>query len=445
MATGLASEGISDTLPQTKPPFLRNVRIRGYKSIAFCDVTLEPLTVIVGRNSAGKSNFLDALGFLSDLMDLHAFGAVHNRGGWRAIQSRTGRTPHIEIGIRATFDGFKCTWDADYSFCLEIAGRNPVRVQREELTLRQHGRDRRLGYRIDDGNVVWFGLEHFKRAADGVESETNQPAANDKLDDPMLFRRVSHERLLLSAIGTNPFNYFADLLRASCVYNFSPAAIREHQPMTSSPLLARDGANLARAIEGLREIEPETISRIEQYLRVIVPNVVRFHTQEYGDFETVRFGIERGAGQPSLEFDASSVSEGTLRVLAALVAAFQLNLPVGFPGFVAIEDPEAALHPAAIQALVDALDEATLRTQILLATHSTELLDNPTVRPESVRVAKMINGQTVIAPIDQASLEIARRQLNTIGGLERDNLLEPDLDDIVRQRELAFPGEVPEA
>ena len=64
MATVTGNEIVADPLPQAKPPFLRRVRIRGYKSIAFCDVTLEPLTILVGRNGSGKSNFLDALAFL---------------------------------------------------------------------------------------------------------------------------------------------------------------------------------------------------------------------------------------------------------------------------------------------------------------------------------------------------------------------------------------------
>jgi len=42
---------------------------RGYKSIAFCDVALEALTILVGRNATGKSNFLDALAFLRDCLD----------------------------------------------------------------------------------------------------------------------------------------------------------------------------------------------------------------------------------------------------------------------------------------------------------------------------------------------------------------------------------------
>ena len=90
-----------------------------------------------------------------------------------------------------------------------------------------------------------------------------------------------------------------------------------------------------------------------------------------------------------------------------------------------------------MRALVDALDEATLRTQVLLTTHSADMLDNPTINPENVRVVQMIDGRTVIAPVDAASVDIVRRDLNTLGGLERDNLLEPDPDDLERQKQLA--------
>src|SRR5437588_7860311 len=81
------------------PPFLRRMRIRGYKSIAFCDVQLAPLTVLVGRNGSGKSNFLDALAFLRDLMEMRTAEAVKERKGWRSIHCRTDSTPHIEMGF----------------------------------------------------------------------------------------------------------------------------------------------------------------------------------------------------------------------------------------------------------------------------------------------------------------------------------------------------------
>jgi len=140
-----------------------------------------------------------------------------------------------------------------------------------------------------------------------------------------------------------------------------------------------------------------------------------------------------------LQFDSFSMSDGTLRVLAALVAASQFELSTA-TGFIAIEEPETSLHPAAMHALVDALDEATLHTQILLTTHSAEMLDNPTIKPANVRVVQMIDGQTVIAPVDEASVEIVKKNLNTLGGLERENQLEPDYDDLERQRKLSLSG-----
>jgi predicted ATPase len=137
------------------------------------------------------------------------------------------------------------------------------------------------------------------------------------------------------------------------------------------------------------------------------------------------------------------MSDGTLRAFAALVAAFQMA-PRGSPSLVAIEEPETALHPGAMRALVDALDEATLRTQILLTTHSADMLDNPMIRPENVRVVQLAEGQTVVGPVDEASVEIVARRLDTLGGLERQNQLEPDLDDRERQQHLSRNGPGPQ-
>jgi AAA15 family ATPase/GTPase len=49
---------------ERREPFISRVRLKNYKSIAECDVRLGPLTVLIGTNDSGKSNFLDALAFL---------------------------------------------------------------------------------------------------------------------------------------------------------------------------------------------------------------------------------------------------------------------------------------------------------------------------------------------------------------------------------------------
>lgn len=61
---------MSPAAPRQPTPFISRVRIKNYKSIAHCDVTLDRFTVLLGLNAAGKSNFLDALRFVRDaLMD----------------------------------------------------------------------------------------------------------------------------------------------------------------------------------------------------------------------------------------------------------------------------------------------------------------------------------------------------------------------------------------
>ena len=55
MSTQPNNGAVTSRPSRVKPPFLRRVRIRNYKSIAFCDVTLEPLTVFVRRNGSGSS------------------------------------------------------------------------------------------------------------------------------------------------------------------------------------------------------------------------------------------------------------------------------------------------------------------------------------------------------------------------------------------------------
>ena len=44
---------------------LKRIKIQGYKSLMDLEVDLKPLSVFVGPNASGKSNFLDALQLLS--------------------------------------------------------------------------------------------------------------------------------------------------------------------------------------------------------------------------------------------------------------------------------------------------------------------------------------------------------------------------------------------
>ncbi len=425
MSTAPIAETINGTSEQMKKPFLRRVRIRGFKSIAFCDVMLEPLTILVGRNASGKSNFLDALAFVRDLAGGGLREAVKQHGGHDAIPCRFSGDFRVGIEIEVAFKASPITgtfsgivgepWTGTFAVDVDFSPRVYPHIVRETAKLRNEKGTRRTNYTVEAGEVAWEG---------------------DSFTYPAL-KWPNQDKLLLSSFGAAPFVELCDALAAITTYSFNPEAIRRPQKPAPDVFLERDGSNLASTIETTGEIEAQTIERAGRYLTAITKTAEFAHVLRSGGYETLRFRVLPNSHGEPLEFDAASMSDGTLRAFAALVAAYQMVLPYGSPSLVGIEEPETALHRAAMRALVDALDEATLRTQLLLTTHSADMLDNPTIRPVNVRVVQLIDGQTVIGPVDEASVEIIKRKLGTLGGLERENQLEPDLDDQERQRHLS--------
>jgi predicted ATPase len=421
MATADIKEADDAIDEHTKPPFLRRVRIRGYKSIAFCDVTLEPLTVLVGRNGAGKSNFLDALAFLRDIVKFDLNEAVQRHGGMGAIPSHLSDEPTVSIETESDYfiANDMVPFHASYRVIIEFPNGRPPQISYEFLKIEQ--------------DQWWIGYTRSGRSAKCVASD----------DDPQELTWLIEGRLFLEVYTASPVAEFINHLETIATYNLHPDAIRRLQKPLPGNFLKRDGLNLASVIRGLQGVEPVALNRVKQYVCHVVEEVSDFWVHAYDEYETVRFRMRSKADGKPLEFNAERMSDGTLCVLGNVMAVFQNVPPYGRPSVVGIEQPETALHPRAMNALVDALDEATLRTQVLVTTHSAELLDNPTIQPKNVRVVEMVDGQTIIAPVDAANVEIVQRNLNTLGGLERDNRLEADLDDRERQELLQKNGQEP--
>ena len=84
------------------PPFLTRVRIKNYKSIKACDVSLGSLAFLVGPNGSGKSNFLDALRFVRDALYYTPDRALRERGGIGEVRRRSGGHPN-NFAIRLDF------------------------------------------------------------------------------------------------------------------------------------------------------------------------------------------------------------------------------------------------------------------------------------------------------------------------------------------------------
>ena len=148
-----------------------------------------------------------------------------------------------------------------------------------------------------------------------------------------------------------------------------------------------------------------------------------------GKKETIEFRQQVGKATIR-KFDADNMSDGTLRVLGLLLAILQPDRP----SVVAIEEPELTVHPAVMELLVQVLLDASRRQQVLVSTHSPELLEYEELRDDQIRVVTVQNGATKIAPLSPVTRDAIRRQLYSAGELLRINELNPDLE---RERELA--------
>ena len=411
-----------------KPPFLRRVQIRGYKSIEFCDVMLEPLTVFVGRNASGKSNFLDALGFLADLFDSNVAEAVKSRFGLQSIFTRGSPTQRIHFDIEGTFASLGKNYRFDFSILVAVGKHHQAEISSEELEFTEVGSEEVHGFKRSGNKLDWFGNKADRTLVEPV------------LKHDIWSDFVAHDHSVLSMIGRQPYLDLALSFRESDVFSFDPRTMRLPMPRGGYWSLLRDGSNLAQAIETLGEIEPRSLDRINRQLTAIVPDIISFAPGGEDDSRTVIFSLRHRLAEQPVDFRSWSMSDGTLRALASLVAIHQIFLPNGFPGFVGIEEPETSLHPAAADVLVEAFEEATLRTQILLSTHSVEFLNHSAIQPKNVRIVQTRNGRTEITPIDAASDEIVAEHLETLGDLERQDRLEINVDDLERQGRLARNG-----
>lgn len=398
-------------------PFLRRVGVRNYKSIANCVIDLSPLTFLVGRNGSGKSNFLDALRLVADGLRTSLDHALKARGGAEAVRRRSTGHPHnFAIHLEINLNDREV---AEYGF--EIGSRSKDGQKERGGFFVKEERLRVLNAR---GQVVTHYRVHEAKV-EGSSEEKMPPAAADRL-------------YLVNAAGLPAFRGVYDALLAMGFYNVNPEAMKNVQNPDANELLRHDGSNIASVIARLSASQPDIMDRIRTYLATIVPGITDVARVGFGPHETLEFRQDVVGSKHPWRFHAASMSDGTLRALGTLVAVTQLAGRTEPVRLVGIEEPETALHPAAAGALMDALREASSHTQVLVTTHSPDLVDQIDPEVDKLLAVQATQGRTEIGPMDSASRKAIREHLYTAGELLRMDQLTVDREDLQRQQQMTL-------
>jgi predicted ATPase len=243
---------------------------------------------------------------------------------------------------------------------------------------------------------------------------------------------------LVAASGVPEFRPVFDALSRIEIYNLNPREIGAMQKPDPGDLLRRDGSNAASVLQqfptGVRQRVTDNLSRI-------VPGVSDAEAKTLGSQETIEFRQTVKGQQHPWRFLAGAMSDGTLRAFGILLGVFQAAARAGRlpPKLIGLEEPEMALHPAAASVLLSALREGSQHCQILVTSHSPDLLDNPDIPTDSLLAVDNQDGLSRIGPLDEAGRTMLREKLFTPGELLRQNQLTPDaqtISDVSHERQL---------
>lgn len=359
-----------DTLPRTPSlrdpmPHLERIRIAGFKSIRDQEVELGKLNVLIGANGAGKSNFIAAFRLLNRILA-------------EELQLHVGR-----IG------------GAD-----QLLHYGRKRTERIELDLRFRISDRKSdGYQVSlvptAGDTLAFEREAVLFHAGGYPEPYDDFLGSGHAESKLTSARPAETRRTIS-------DHVLARLRSWKVYHFhdtsEAAEIKQTADLDDNRELRSDAGNLPALLYRLRETDRAYYDNIRDTIRLAAPFFDDFDL-EPNRLNPSKIKLEwRERGAEEQYFDASALSDGTLRFMALATLLQQPELPAT----ILLDEPELGLHPFAITVLAGLLQSAAERTQVIVSTQSVTLVNQ--LSPEDLIVVDREDSASVFRRPDRANL-----------------------------------------
>jgi predicted ATPase len=328
--------------------YVQSLKISGFTS--FKDVTWKPerLNVLIGPNGSGKSNLLRAL----ELIRASAAGNL------RDFVLSKGGLPRLLWRGAAQYVWFEIATDPIlYNLLLTpVPQSGSFRVEAESLNLSDPlTQTQRLLYRDDDdGLTVWEG--------EGVPT----------FDPTKRLPETETALSMVSALWRHPAPFHLQQeLRAWAIYHDlrvgERAEIRRPAVVREERRISPDGQNLIPVLKTL--YEGDFKDAIDSGMSAAFPDDYAELSFRATEPDRIQLYVRRKHSER--EDSADDLSDGTLRFLLLLTI---LATPDP-PPLIAIDEPEAGLHPSMLPIIAEFAAAAAARTQVILSTHSPQMLD----------------------------------------------------------------------
>ncbi len=368
---------------------IRELRLRNFRSFADARLVLEDVTFLVGRNGAGKSTLMDAFAFISEAVSDSLATALERRGNFLGLFPKalrlTSRQGREGISLAVVF---------------EREGASPILYGFRVGTSR--------GYVVEHEVLRCEGSPSFER--DGDVFRCGIASVQPVLDPEALL-------LPLIAGAHETWKAIIEAIRLISVHQLSPLAIRSEPRISTERRLNRDGQNAGDVFKNLPVGDRKWV---ETWLAAVGTGLRKVEARTVAGRRVLYFDQSGKDGRWET-FEASSMSDGTLRILGTLLALRQSPRP----SIVMLDEIEDSLHPFAHGVILDAIDDMRGEFPIVVSTHSPELLNHPTARGERIRVIQWQGGESRIFRLSENVRANLKPPL-TVGQLLRSNALWTD-------------------
>lgn len=375
---------------------LKQFRISNFKSIRNEPVLLGNFNTLIGANAAGKSNFVDALKFVHDIMNDGVSSAVGKRLGWENVLTRE-KDKHEMIAAEIQYDlsdmGVKVKFGKKSYNPLACDYKLEVGCTRKRFYLNSEMLNDQFKYRDT------IEKEEFERSRRRVQIRKSITFGKTQraLNVP---KQLEDSTLLQARFFCLGAAILADIISDWRFYDLDVNAARRPCIDEGEDVLLADGHNLAAILDKLRAPFPLSSrgvrDRILQLMSMLIPGFDTWKTERQFDgslgFKIKEKGIKEGL-LPKM------VSDGTIRLLSMLVA---LLYQPSKAALICIDEPERYLHPQVFEPLVEIMREVSKTTQLIVTTHSTELVKY--LQPPEVFLVDKINNVTHIMRAQDVSM-----------------------------------------
>ncbi|HVP10762.1 MAG TPA: AAA family ATPase [Phycisphaerae bacterium] len=380
---------------------IRSVEVGGYRLLDGFKADFGPMTVVIGANATGKSTLLDFLQLVAQSVEFPLADVFSWHGGLLSICNAASDSGRLSWGIRFRKPPYNPFWGqvtalADREFVFEVAIERDAYWQPAAIheVLRNvtpdagHGQplkyleshpNRSLIFDRSKRRLVPFD-EVVKQSKTDAEPAEAAPIAAPKAAQwtapamPATTLRLAQMRFVNEYPVPSWIRFLLAGIRTYPGFNVGRLAPVRTQPADIKPetLLLQSGENLGNVLHEIltRHDYRESAEQLREFLRAAYPSFDEINAETaYGATGKVLVRLrEKGMNRPMELWD---LSDGVLRFLC--LAASLLNpWP---PPVIVIDEPEVGLHPRLLPIVADMLKTASERAQVLVTTHSPDLLN----------------------------------------------------------------------